>query len=146
MKMKWLLGFQISILQYFQTLKSTRMKVEPLPSVVTVKKPVYFIGVKCRSLSWAHSGSAPFESCYSLSWQESHQKQPFRLGLMWSLLFNSAWADTGKWLWKDVPVLWAVDINLRYPDSEPRMLPEPAFVRMQSEKPKAEPAKNPVGI
>lgn len=30
MKMKWPLGFDISLVQYLQTLKSTRMKVEPL--------------------------------------------------------------------------------------------------------------------
>lgn len=76
-----------------------------VPSVVTVKKPcVLSLGVKCGSLCWAHSGSAPFESCYSLSWQESHKKQPFRLDLMWSLLLNSAWADTGKRCWKSVAV------------------------------------------
>lgn len=53
LKMKWLSGFDISVVQYFQTLKSTRMKVEPLkvPSVVTVKKPcVMSLGVKCGSL------------------------------------------------------------------------------------------------
>lgn len=43
-------------------------------------------------------------------------------------------------------MLWAGNINLHLPDFEPRMLPKPAFVRMQSEKPRAEPAKNPVGI
>lgn len=44
MKIKWLLGFDVSILQYFQTLKSTRMKVKPLkvPFVVSVKNPLVY--------------------------------------------------------------------------------------------------------
>lgn len=100
-------GFWHSNFAVFSNLKINQNEsgTSKLPSAMTVKNPcVLSLGVKCRSLCWAHSGSAPFESCYSLSWQESHKKQPFRLDLMWSLLFNSVWADTGKCCWKSVAV------------------------------------------
>lgn len=53
MKMKWLLGFDISIFWYFQTLKLNKNEsgTSKAHSVVTVKNPCALsLGVKCVSL------------------------------------------------------------------------------------------------